>query len=115
MRSDIKTGGRSTWRKRLHGLREITGAAWSPERQRVVGCDLLASCVSAAPDVFEAPVIRHGHLTVRLFRLTDVASHRIAADTVAMATDRPAIGMMLVPPRAWRYVESASVTLETAR
>jgi hypothetical protein len=104
MKRDMK-GDPSTWRRRARALRERAGNAWSDKDRIVIGCDLLALLAEAAPDVFEAPVIRYGHKTLRLLRLTDAAADTLTTLTDMAAVRSPKLGWMLIPPRPWRYAE----------
>ena len=104
MRERMK-GDPKTWRGRAKQLRTLATIPWTTEDLCVVGMDFLAMLVEAAPDVFEAKTIRYGQKTLLLFRMTQDASERLLADTAAMSVSKPRIGMMLVPPLPWRYVE----------
>ena len=102
MKRDMEASPRA-WRRRAEALRAIGAEAWSVEDHITTGVDLMALLVEAAPDVFEAPVVKYGCKTFRLFRLTDAASDDLAANLEIVAASRPRLGFMLVPPRPWRY------------
>jgi hypothetical protein len=104
MKQDME-GQPAAWRKRAQALRERAGEEWSNEDRVVIGCDLFALLCEAAPKVFEAPVVRYGHHTVRLLRLADDAANTLSNVNDMAAIASPKMGMMRVPPRPWRYAE----------
>jgi hypothetical protein len=99
-------GDPKTWRTRLKTLRSKTEQPWSNEDSTVICADLLALLVEACPDVFEAPLIRYGSRTYRVFRLTADAAEDLSVALAEAAVASPRWGMMLTKPRPWRYQES---------
>lgn len=105
MRERMK-GDPKTWRSRARQLRSKAEIPWSREDVAVVGMDLLGMLVESCPDVFTADTVHHGHKTLKLFDLTHDTRVRLLEDTqAAAASHHTRFGMMLVPPRPWRYAE----------
>ncbi len=96
-----------TWRKRAIRLREIADDEWTDEQRILVGVELLAMLAEAAPETFEAPVVKFGSRTMRLLKLTDEATKALVTVSEVAAVAHPKIGLMLVKPRPWAYVEKA--------
>lgn len=107
MRRKIE-GDPSTWRKRARALRVLAQEAWTPEASILVGVALIKLLADACPETFEAPVVRYGGKTMRLLRLTDDAAEALTNLTDAAALSTPRFGMMVIPPRPWRYTEPTS-------
>lgn len=101
-------GDPSTWRKRARALRNIAQDAWTAEASIIVGVALIKLLADACPDTFEAPVVRYGGKTMRLLRLSGTAAESLTNITDAAALSTPRFGMMVIPPRPWRYVETLS-------